>query len=275
MPSMKTSPKAEKSQKPTKLIVFNWKMNPTSLKEALSILEALKERVSKLKGVEIVLCPPIIFLSELLNAYQGKRISFGVQNGFYEDSGAWTGEVSFLQAYKEGADYAIINHSERKKLGESREIARKKLEAALRAHMRVVLCVGEEKRDHSGEYFKEVEEEVVYFLSTVSPEKRNNVILAYEPIWAIGKSGSGAATSHDLHEMALYIRKVLIEKFGRRLADTLPLIYGGSVDATNAESLMQTGVVNGFLPGRASLDVIQIEEIMSVVEKSYAPIQNS
>jgi triosephosphate isomerase len=168
-----------------------------------------------------------------------------------------------------GARYAIINHSERKSRGEGRDIAKKKLEAALRNGLSVVLCVGETERNESGKHFSDVADEIIFFLSNLTDDKRARVILAYEPIWAIGKKGSQAATPHDLHEMSLYIRKVLIDGMGQRLAYGIPLLYGGSVDSTNASALTETGAIKGFLLGRASLEEGELIAILEALEKTY------
>jgi triosephosphate isomerase (TIM) len=252
-------------QEPGRLVVFNWKMNPSALGSARSIFDDLKERSTKLKRTSVVACPSTLHLSDLVGSYRGKKIEFGVQDAFYEDGGAWTGEISFAQAHSLGTSYALVNHSERKKIGEGPDIALKKLHAALRNGMKVVLCVGEASRDDHGTHFESVEKEILFFLKDTS-QHLDRIILAYEPIWAIGKSGKEAATPHDLHEMVLFIRKLLIERVGRDRAYALKMLYGGSVDKSNVAPLFETGVIDGFLVGRASLDKVEFGAILDTLE---------
>jgi len=130
-----------------KIVVANWKMNPPTLKEAEKLFNGIKKKVSKIAHVETVICPPFVYLLELALYYSGSKIKFGAQDVFWEEKGARTGEISALQLVSIGADYVIIGHSERRALGETNEEVNKKIKAALKAELRVIVCVGEQERN--------------------------------------------------------------------------------------------------------------------------------
>ena len=240
-------------------------MNPVSAKEAKKLFVGTKAAVEKLKGVQVVVCPPFPFLSECAKEKQTVKVQLGVQDVAVLDSGAYTGQVSvpMVQGYK--AKWVILGHSERRALGETNEIVAEKVVHALRSGLSPILCIGERERNEEGEYYIFIREELEAVFDRLKRKEISGLTIAYEPIWAIGKSASEACSTAQLFEMVLYIRKLLIERFGRKIADEVRILYGGSVKPDNAASLMQEGGVNGLLVGGASLDAKAFGEIVQAV----------
>lgn len=236
-----------------RLIVANWKMNPPTFAEAKEIAEATKKAAARAPGVSVVICPPVIYLRELAKNSRG-GVSFGVQDIFYEERGAYTGEISSFMVKNAGADFAIIGHSERRERGEASAVIAKKVAAALDAKLAPVLCIGERARDALGEYLSVVRTQLTEGLADIPPGAIAKVAIAYEPVWAIGKKAQDAIAPRDLHEMAIFIRKVLTERLERAKALKVTILYGGAVESDNAHRLLHDGDVDGFLVGHASLD---------------------
>lgn len=251
-----------------KIVVANWKMNPTTLVEAEKLFDGVKKKASRLSNVQTVLCPPFVYLTELFVTYSGNKIKFGAQDVFWEEKGARTGEISPLMLKSIGVEYSIIGHSERRELGEDNDMVHKKVLAALKAGLYVVLCVGEKERDDNALYLSFLKEELQSALIGVSKNQLNNIIIAYEPIWAIGKGAKAAMQPSDIHEMSLFIKKILVEKYGKSLGLKVPILYGGSVVPTNVETMFSRGAVNGFLVGGASLDVDSFDFILKHVNNN-------
>lgn len=247
------------------LLVANWKMNPESPEIARSIFLGTRRAASKLKRTDVVVCPPSIFFASV-NKLTNKKTFVGVQNVFTETAGSFTGEISVLMAKNAGARYAIIGHSERRALGESPEMINKKVLTALREELTVILCIGERERDNQGAYLMFLKDQLGTALSGIQKKYVDNLVIAYEPVWAIGKSDYEAMKGADVYETVLYIRKILTEMLGREYAESIPVLYGGSVTPTNALDIVGNGKVNGLLVGRQSLDPVQFKEIMNIVD---------
>jgi triosephosphate isomerase len=186
----------------------------------------------------------------------------GVQDVSSSLGGAYTGEVSAAMTANLGAKFTIIGHSERRALGETNAIVNKKILAALSAGLEVVLCIGEQTRDHDGFYLGYLRDELDSAFQSVLPRDLPRIMIAYEPIYAIGRSAADAMSGQEVHEMVIFIRKYLAEKFNRSRADATTILYGGSVEGSNAESILKEGMVDGFLVGRASLDPNMFMEII-------------
>jgi triosephosphate isomerase len=217
--------------------------------------------------VQSIICPPFIFLSELNELYSGHRIVLGAQDVFWEKGGAYTGEISPEEIKSVGAKYVILGHSERRALGETNEIVNEKVIASLKAGLNVILCIGESNRDSYALYLKFLREELESALLDVPKKELNNLIVAYEPIWAIGKRAKDAMSPHKMHEMSIFIKKILTETFDKKSASKVPVLYGGSVEPENAEGLLALGEIDGFLLGHASLDAGQFNEILRIASK--------
>ncbi len=233
------------------LLVANWKMNPGTFKEAKSLLDATRKAGDKAKNVSIVLAPPSIYLRQLRLLYKGKRIAFCAQNGNAELGGAFTGDISLTQIRDAKAAYVIIGHAERRAAGETNADTKKKVAAALALNLTPVLCIGETERTASGEHFARIADQLKTALADVAKPALKKVLIAYEPVWAIG--ATTPITPRDMHEMAIFIRKTIVGIHGE-IGMQMKILYGGSIDETNAASMRRDGDVEGLLVGRASSD---------------------
>ena len=248
-----------------KIVIGNWKMNPLSSKEAEKLFTGIAKSASIVKKTEIVVCPPYLYLEKLKKI--SKKISLGAQNAFWGEVGAYTGEISTEMLYGIGVKYVIVGHSERRIMGENNGEVNRKIKASIGAGLRPVLCVGENLRDENHEYLNFVKTQIDECLNGVSRDSVAKVIIAYEPVWAIGK-GASPATPEEFREMNIFIKKILSDKFGVAEVSKVKIIYGGSVDDKNALDFIKDGQADGFLPGRASLDVEKFSKIVKICEAS-------
>jgi triosephosphate isomerase len=249
-----------------KIIIGNWKMNPLTGKIAEKLFADIAKEVSRIKKTEVVICPPVVYL-EKLSKVRTTKIKLGVQDAFWGEVGAFTGEVSGEMLYDIGARYVILGHSERRALGESDAVVNKKIKSALVSGLRPVLCVGESTRDENHGYFSVVKAQLEECLAGISKNSISKIIIAYEPVWAISSTpGRRDATADDSREMSIFIRKILSDKFGKD-AGGVRIIYGGSANEKDAEEFLLNGGVDGLLPGRASLDVKKFVKIIAIAEK--------
>tara|TARA_Y100000310_G_C20595042_1_gene770076 strand:- start:614 stop:1369 length:756 start_codon:yes stop_codon:yes gene_type:complete len=232
-----------------KLIVGNWKMNPVTFREASALFKSIKMKVARRES-KCVICPPSIYLDAFVNS-PGK-CAIGAQDAYFEREGAFTGNISAAMLKKEGADYVILGHSERRSEGDTNEIVNKKVHAALTERLIVILCIGEHERDEEGAYLSFLNEEIQESLAGVAPAHFKNIVIAYEPIWAIGKKAKKPATPEDYLEKSIFIRKVVSTMTNKDIAMKLRILYGGSVNEKNAEEFFAIGRADGFLIGRAS-----------------------
>jgi len=249
-----------------KIIVANWKMNPTSEKEAEKLFVATNKVISGVKKIEVAVCVPSIYLSELKRFT--KKIKLGAQNSFYEESGAYTGEISAGMIYDAGARYVILGHSERRAMGETNEEINKKIKSALSAGLIPIFCVGEKTRDENHEYLNLIKTQVEECLRGILRTSISKVIIAYEPVWAIGKDALREATPAEFLEMKIFIKKVLSDLFGVKI-EIPRILYGGSLDEKNVEDFIKLGEADGFLVGRASLDPGKFGKIISIIESNF------
>lgn len=253
-------------KRPKPLIVGNWKMNPATQKRAEKILVDVQKALAGRRGAsDIAIAPPLPFITELRQLAGSQPIEFVAQDVSFETEGAHTGEVSAAMLRSIGVKCAIIGHSERRAAGETDETVNRKLRALLLERSTAIVCVGERERDGGGDYFTLVESELANALSGVAPEELKQVIVAYEPIWAIGTGTN--ATAAEVEEMKLFIYKALSDRYPREKAEAVRILYGGSVSADNAEALLRTGNVDGFLVGGASLDAKQFAAIIRIADQ--------
>jgi len=234
------------------LIVANWKAYVDDLAKAKKLF-AIGKALARHAGCRIVLAPPAPLLGAL--ALKNKSgVAFAAQDVSATTGGAHTGEVT-AQAYAAaGAAYAIIGHSERRAVGDTSAIIALKLAHALAHGLTPILCVGEKERDGEGRYLATVREQLTVAIESLAPKERTSVIIAYEPLWAIGKTAAAAIGPNDLTEMVLYIRKVLAEHLPGKSSTRSLVLYGGAVEPENARALAASCGIDGLLVGHASTD---------------------
>jgi triosephosphate isomerase len=228
------------------LIVANWKCNPSNFKDAKRLFTSVTKAIKNLKNIEIVICPPFIYLPYLieLSCYTLKP-KVGAQDCFWEEKGAFTGEVSAKMLKNLGCDYVIVGHSERKKyFAETNEMVNKKLKAALKAKLKPILCIGEtEKEREAGRTFKVLREQLKRALNRINIQSLRDLIIAYEPVWAIG-TGKPCRIKEAM-EANFFIKKIVKK---------IPILYGGSVNSKNASNYIKESKFQGLLVGGASLN---------------------
>lgn len=242
-------------------------MNPASLSDAKKIFARIAAQAGKYKNVETVICPPYPFIGLL-----GKKgsVKLGAQDSHYEIEGAFTGSVSPLMLKAVGAGAVIIGHSERRKAGDTDEIINTKLKMAIREGLTVIFCAGEEMHDEGGAYLKVLSGQIERGLAGLKKNDYKQIIVAHEPVWAIGAAAKGADTPESFEHNRLFIKKVLAGVFGKKNGLSVPILYGGSVGAKNAGDFLSLGGADGLLVGRASLlpeDFLKILEIANTSNK--------
>lgn len=244
-----------------KYIIGNWKTNPNTLSEAKEIVKEVKRVANKavLGGVQPIICPPNVYLSSL--ATNTTKLVFGVQDVWLNNDNSETGANSALLSKNLGAQVAIIGHSEARARGDTNEVISKKLLNAVKTGFTAVLCVGEISRDSKATYYSEVATQLRESLEGFPASKLVSLIIAYEPVWAIGDKAKSAASPTDFYEMAMLMRRTLTEQFPKDKAFNIPLLYGGSVDKKNAKSFLDIGA-DGLLIGRSSLKTKDFVEII-------------
>ena len=242
-------------------------MNPSTLREAKEIFGGIKKSALKLKKTQIVVCAPFVYLSELKRMFKGKQLALGGQDCFAEEKGEWTGAVSVTMLKSVGADFVLTGHSERRALGESDELINQKIKLALKRKLTIVLCVGENSRDEEGKYFAFLERQILAGLQGVNKTFLKKILIAYEPLWAIGKNARKIIAVAELEQVSIFIRKILADKYGVANFNQIEILYGGSVDDKNAEELLRGGGIAGFLVGRAGLDAEKFGRILKIAER--------
>lgn len=246
-----------------KIIAANWKMNLLR-GEAISLFKSLNNRLIEGSGVQVVIFPPSIYISDLL-AVNSSKINIGAQNFYFEEKGAFTGEVSAIQLKDMGCTHVLIGHSERRGLfGESNEIIFQKIKAALQADLKIVYCCGEslEERE-SGKHEIKIQTQIEV-LKSLSNEELSSISIAYEPIWAIGTGLT--ATPSQAEEMHAFVRGVINELFSEAIAQDISILYGGSCNEKNAAELFNCANIDGGLIGGASLNEISFLKIVEAAE---------
>jgi triosephosphate isomerase len=244
-----------------KIIAGNWKMFKT-ITDALVLVEGLKKKVNHIDDVEIVVAPPFTALATVYQSIQASNILLAAQNMFFEKEGAYTGEISGGMLKDAGCQYVIIGHSERREyFGETDESVNKKVHAALNEGLLVIVCVGEslEQRE-AGKTFDHVGQQVRLGLDRCSVKEMERIVIAYEPIWAIGTGKT--ATPDQANEVHSAIRRQLSEMIHPDVAENSRILYGGSVKPSNTKDLMSQSDIDGSLVGGASLTVESFSEII-------------
>ncbi len=238
------------------LIVANWKLNPITSKEAEELFNSVKHGVKDIENIETVICPPFIYLPLL------KGLTLGAQDCYWEEKGAYTGEVSVAMLKEMRCKYIIIGHSERRKyFNETDEIVNRKVKTTLEAGLIPIVCIGETEGEREMDKTESVlEKEIKEGLNGVDFSK---VVIAYEPIWAIGTGNP--CDVEEAKEMNLLIRRIISKLYDSAASKKIRILYGGSVKANNAEEYLKQAEFNGLIVGGASLDP---KEFVKIVDKS-------
>lgn len=248
-----------------KIVAGNWKMNKT-YSEAVPLIYEIKDLLAKSSqavSVTKVIAPPSLYIHDFYETSKGiKNLFIGAQNCAYEESGAYTGEISASMIKSVGASYIIIGHSERRSyFKETYEELKKKTELTLKHDLTPIFCIGETKdKREANEHFKVVEEQISQSLFHLAADDFNKTVLAYEPVWAIGTGLT--ATSAQAQEMHHFIRNLIEKKYGASVATEISILYGGSCNEKNAAELFACPDVDGGLIGGAALKAKEFVEII-------------
>lgn len=250
------------------ILAGNWKMNKTPA-EAIEFVRAIRPRVTRYENIETVVCPPFVCLPAVAEALRGVKIGVGAQNCHWADSGAYTGEVSAAMLVGL-ADYVIIGHSERRQyFAETDEMVNKKIKAALKHGLRPIVCVGEDlAQNEAGITDTLVSNQVRAAFEGLSAEQALQVVVAYEPIWAIG-TGKTATAEVANRVCGIVVRGTLAALYGEDVAQQIRIQYGGSTNEKNIGELMAMPDIDGALIGGASLKVESFTEMARITAELY------
>jgi triosephosphate isomerase len=244
-----------------KLIAGNWKLAKT-INESVSMVKELMALVPDVKDKDILICPVFTSLKSVCDALKGSNINVGAQDLYWEDKGAFTGEISAPMIKDAGCTHVLVGHSERRQFfGETNETVGKKTLAALKHGLTPIVCIGEKLEEReSGRTFSVNEKQIREGLGCLSREQVAKIVLAYEPVWAIGTGK--VATPAQAEEVHIYVRKTIVSMFGQDVADAMRILYGGSVKPDNAAELMSQANIDGALVGGASLEAASFAKIV-------------
>ena len=256
-----------KRQMRKKIVAGNWKMNET-LQEGVALAKEINDSLKAEKpNCDVVICTPFIHLASVTEVLDAEGVALGAENCADKAKGAYTGEVSAAMVKSTGAQYVILGHSERRQYyGETAEILKEKVQLALANGLKVIFCCGETLEEREAEKQNEVvKAELEGSIFHLTAEEWKNIVLAYEPIWAIGTGKT--ATSDQAQEMLAYIRSIVAEKYGKEAAEDTSILYGGSCNASNAAELFSKSDIDGGLIGGASLKAADFKAIIDAWKK--------
>ncbi len=244
------------------LIAGNWKMN-LDLAASLALAESIKKETQSITNVDVAVCPPSVYIQPVAAVLKGSNVGVGAQNAYFEKDGAYTGEISMGMLKDIGCQYVILGHSERRHiLHESSEMVNLKVLAALKAGLVPIVCVGELLAEReAGTTDLVVRRQFEGSLSGVSSEDMKKIVIAYEPVWAIGTGK--VATSEQAEEVHASLRKVIEQRYSKDVAEAVRIQYGGSVKADNAKEILSKPNVDGALVGGASL---KVDSFMGIIK---------
>jgi len=235
------------------ILVANWKNHPNSLLEARSLLRQLSRDSRFYKKLSLFIAPPLPYFESVSQRIKNFA-NLASQDISSSVGGTHTGSVTpdILKSF--GVRLSIIGHSERRALGETNELVSEKVKIALRSGIVPLVCIGEVSRDQDGEHFEFLRGQLKLSLASLRKADASKLVIVYEPVWAIGKHATDAIEPKDLSQGVIFIRKVLTDMFGRKTAECIPILYGGSVEPADVSMLWHDTGVRGFLVGHASLD---------------------
>jgi len=244
-------------------IAGNWKMN-LDRAAASALAEAVAKEARNVDSADLAVCPPSVYIGTVGQALAGSKVALGAQNMYHEPKGAFTGEISAAMLRDLGCQYVILGHSERRHvLGETDEQVNKKVHAALKAELTPIVCVGEllDERE-AGQTLDVIRRQFDGSLAGLSAKEMTRIVIAYEPVWAIGTGR--VASPEQAEEVHLDLRKIMEDRYNKEVADTVRIQYGGSVKPENAGALLSQPNIDGALVGRASL---KVDQFMGIVAK--------
>ena len=250
-----------------KIVAGNWKMN-MNLQDGIALANEINEAMKADKpNCEVVVCTPFIHLAKVADVLDQNVVALGAENCADKASGAYTGEVSAEMVKSTGAQYVILGHSERREYyAETAEVLKEKVQMALANGLKIIFCCGETLEEREANCQNEVvKAELDGSVFNLTAEEWKNIVLAYEPIWAIGTGKT--ATSDQAEEMLAYIRSIVAEKYGQAVADETSILYGGSCKASNAPELFSKPNIDGGLIGGASLKCADFKGIIDAWKK--------
>ncbi|HER24727.1 MAG TPA: triose-phosphate isomerase [Candidatus Atribacteria bacterium] len=247
------------------VIAGNWKMNK-NIVESVSLVKELKDFVRGIKGVDIVVCPPFSSLWMVEEIINNTNIHLGAQNMYWETKGAFTGEISPLMLKDVGCEYVILGHSERRQyFKETPEEVARKTSAALSTNLLPIVCVGENlKERENGETKAIIEQEIKALFLKIDSTQVGKIIIAYEPIWAIGTGKS--SSSQDANIIIKFIRELFSSEYGSKIAERIRILYGGSITPQNITEFVKESEIDGALVGGASLHALSFFHIIKATE---------
>lgn len=252
-------------------IVGNWKLNFT-VGEASIYLHKIQRKLPIYRNIEVVVAPSTLALQPLSLQVDRHKVKLAAQNAFYRDFGAFTGEISFSQL-RGLVDYCIIGHSERRYIfSESDKTVAKKVAAAVRNKITPILCIGETESERAfGETADIIRDQLIGGLSEIGDDDVDSVIIAYEPIWAISSTKSAKiATPDEISDVVSLIRSILSETYGAKVSENIPVLFGGSVNSSNAGAYLTVPGVNGLLIGGASLILGEWSDIIETAKRVHS-----
>lgn len=249
-----------------KIVAGNWKMN-NDLDESKSLVKKIAKSIKKqpLINTRVIVAPAFVNLQKVASKAKGTKVEVAAQNMYFEKSGAYTGEISATMLKSVGVHIVILGHSERREyFGETDALLAKKVDAALANNMEIIFCFGEVLEDRKSEnHFKVVESQIKNGLFHLEAEAWKKIILAYEPVWAIGTGET--ASPEQAQEMHAFIRKIVADKYGKDVAENVSILYGGSVKPSNAQEIFSKPDVDGGLIGGAALNKDDFKAIIDVI----------
>jgi triosephosphate isomerase (TIM) len=246
-----------------RLIVGNWKMNPPTIAEAKKIIRMTRRAAAGLTQTDVVACPPFVFIPAVISK-KDTLVAVGSQTVSFDEAGPHTGEVSVPMLKDVGAQYVIVGHSEIRAAGDTDAMVSRRIQAVLSGGLKAIVCVGETVRDEGGAYLETLKNQIKDSFADVPKSQVRNIILAYEPVWAIG--AKEAMNPTQVYETSLFVRKTFSDLFGHDPAMRVTVLYGGAVNFRNAADIISIGQVDGLLVGRESVNMSGFPDLLKAVD---------
>ncbi len=247
-----------------RLVIGNWKMNPETFEAAKAIARKTRAVCARLNNTEVVVCPPFPFISAATSRKEISGFHIGAQSVSLEAAGPHTGQVNSQMLKSLGVEFVIAGHSEERAAGVINADISRKVSMILDAGLTAVVCFGEKARDESGTHLDFLKSQIKETFANVQAEKVRNIVLAYEPVWAIG--AKEAMQPELVYEMSLFVKKVFSDVFGQEAGHKVRVLYGGSVNFRNASDIVKIGKVDGLLVGRESVNMPGFKELIKAVD---------